>query len=193
MDFVLEIPNNLSPEVCEDIIKRFEKDDRKIRGVTGDPDNTTVKLSTDLNISGLDEWKDIDTYLHNKLREGLEDYRKYLSNVCAMTDLRVFSGHDAGYQIQRTVTGGYYSWHHDQDFHSKRTITFLWYLNDIHVSMDGGGTAFHPSIGGGKVITPEQGKLILFPATWTFVHMGLPLIATDKNKYVCTGWVHTDV
>ena len=29
MDFVYEIPNNLSDEKCEEIIKRFDADDRK--------------------------------------------------------------------------------------------------------------------------------------------------------------------
>lgn len=190
MDFIFEIPNNLSPEVCEDIIKRFEKDDRKIRGRTANKDDTLVKHSTDLLLSGLDDWKDIDTYLHNKLQEGLKEYRKHLSNVCGTADTSVFGGYDSGYQIQRTVTGGFYSWHHDQEFDSRRSITFVWYLNTFHHVEDGGGTAFHPSIGG-KIINPEQGKLLLFPALWPFVHMGLPLVTDKKNKYICTGWIHT--
>ena len=57
MDFVLEIPNNLSKEICEDIIKRYEEDDRKGPGKTLSGEMTTVKKSTDLHISVLKEWK----------------------------------------------------------------------------------------------------------------------------------------
>ena len=62
MDFVLEIPNNLSKEVCEDIIKRFEKDSRKTPGVVGDVASIRpIKKSLDLMISAYkDEWSDID-------------------------------------------------------------------------------------------------------------------------------------
>ena len=35
MDFVLEIPNNLSDEMCEQMIKRFEEDHRKKKGYDG--------------------------------------------------------------------------------------------------------------------------------------------------------------
>jgi hypothetical protein len=52
----------------------------------------------------------------------------------------------------------------------------------------GGGTAFHPKIDGGKIVSPERGKLLLFPATWTYIHMGLPLIKGDP-KYIATGWL----
>ena len=35
MDFVYEIPNNLSDEKCEEMIKRFEADKGARRGVVG--------------------------------------------------------------------------------------------------------------------------------------------------------------
>jgi len=69
-------------------------------------------------------------------------------------------------------------------------VTFLWYLTTHDPIAHGGGTAFHPLAGdGGKIVVPERGKLILFPATWTYIHMGLPLFRGDP-KYICTGWLH---
>lgn len=190
MDLVFEIPNNLSPKVCEDMIKRFEKDDRKSPGVTGDPDNKLIKHSTDLGISDFDDWKDVDDYLHAKLAEGLVKYEQLLLKK-GVGDDRISQGYDTGFQIQKTVAGGFYSWHHD--YSHNRVITFIWYLNTLNSVTEGGGTAFHPVIGGGgKVINPEQGKLVLFPATWTYTHAGLPLVTDLKNKYICTGWIHLD-
>jgi hypothetical protein len=188
MEFVYEIPNNLSPEVCEDIIERFEKDGRLLPGVIGSGIVGPIKKSMDLGISPLPEWADIDKILFEKLKEGLSEYEKHIKKLSGSVPSVPL--HDIGYQIQRTTQGEYYSWHHDDDMrYNRRIYTFLWYLNTLDQCDDGGATAFHPSIGGGGLIQPEQGKLLLFPATWTYVHMGLPIIKPETKKYVCTGWV----
>ena len=193
MDFVLEIPNNLSDEMCEQMIKRFEEDHRKRRGTTADANpETLVKKSMDLQLTGLECWKDIDEYLHKQLNEGVNKYKEHLMKKIGSVDWVNYRLEDTGYQIQKTTKGQYYSWHYDAWLEDKRIFTFLWYLNDIDPVIDGGGTAFHPTISGGKVVKPERGKLILFPATWTYLHMGLPLITEEKNKYICTGWIRSD-
>ena len=193
MDFVLEIPNSLSSEKCEQMIKRFEGDDRKRRGVTaGANPEQSVKKSMDLTFSGLEGWKDIDEYLQKQLTKGVDKYKEHLMKEVGSLDWVDYMLEDTGYQIQKTTKGEYYSWHKDGIMSQKRIFTFLWYLNDIDPIKDGGGTAFHPSIDGGKVVKPEQGKLLLFPATWTYLHMGLPLITEEKNKYICTGWIRTN-
>lgn len=191
MDFILEIPGNLSPEVCEDMIKRFENDDRKVRGLTADlnPDSA-IKRSMDLAVSSFDEWKDIDEYLHKQLNEGIDKYKEHIRKKCGTTSWMKYSLEDSGYQIQKTTRGEYYSWHDDGMLRTKRIFTFLWYLNTLDPLEHGGGTAFHPSIAGGKIIKPEQGKLLLFPATWTYIHSGMPVATKNKDKYICTGWIH---
>ena len=78
MDFVYELPNNLSDEKCEEMIKRFEADDRKKRGVTLAEDDNEHKKSMDLHLSGLDEWKDMDEYLNQQLKIGLKEYMSYI-------------------------------------------------------------------------------------------------------------------
>jgi Rps23 Pro-64 3,4-dihydroxylase Tpa1-like proline 4-hydroxylase len=185
MEFIYEIPNNLSPEKCEEIIRRFEESDEKTEGIvysTGPLDMKT-KVSVDLMISGRPGWDDIDDYLCIQLKEGFKQYREYMKDFVAIDE--VFSRvKDHGYQIQRTEKGGYYSWHCDSVPSESRVITFIWYLNSRDPMIEGGGTSFH----NGKHITPEQGKLLFFPATWTYMHMGTPVI-TDKNKYICTGWI----
>ena len=61
-----------------------------------------------------------------------------------------------------------------------RHLTFLWYLNDVE---EGGETEFWGQYG----IKPEAGKLILFPASWTFPHKANVPISSDK--YIITGWL----
>lgn len=196
MEFVYEVPNNLSDEMCEKMIEKFEKDDRKAPGVVGEDRKVRpVKTSVDLNISHCSEWKEIDTYLHEQLKEGVEKYRKHLTERVGDTVGFMFhpSSYDSGYQIQKSVPGNFYSWHDDSLLTKGggRFLTFLWYLTTHDPVMHGGGTAIHQAAGdGGKIIKPERGKLLLFPATWTYLHMGLPLVYGDP-KYICTGWIHT--
>lgn len=197
MEFVLEIPNNLSADKCQEIIKRFEDDDRKSPGVTLGILNGIAsdhsKKSLDLHISSLGEWKEIDQYLHKQLIEGLLEYDSHLLKLGAACMNRFYSPdcHDSGYQIQKSVPGDYYSWHDDSYSKNGRFLTYLWYLTSHDPVMHGGGTAFHPMVGdGGKIIRPEQGKLLIFPATWTYIHMGLPLVTGDP-KYICTGWMQS--
>ena len=89
---------------------------------------------------------------------------------------------DTGYQIQKTQPGDYYIWHHDQT--TSRLVTFIWYLNDVK---DDGYTEFID----GTRIQPEAGKLIIFPATWDFLHRGVS--PKTEIKYICTGWVHAQM
>jgi len=201
MDFILEIPNNLSDELCDEMIKRFEEDEDKTPGVVGGgsesskPIVSSIKTSLDLGISGKDGWKDIDTILKNKLSEGLRKYDDHLSKLFGGSPLTpAFSSktcRDSGYQIQRTDKGGYYSWHSDSLTRDTRFLTFVWYLSSHCSFTEGGGTGFHPSVGGGKIVSPEKGKLLIFPATWTYIHAGLPFFG-DGAKYICTGWMHSD-
>jgi predicted 2-oxoglutarate/Fe(II)-dependent dioxygenase YbiX len=65
-----------------------------------------------------------------------------------------------------------------------RVLTFLWYLNDVS---EGGETEFF----GDMKIMPEAGKLILFPANWTFPHCAKTPISSDK--YIITGWLFADL
>jgi len=191
MDFVYEIPNNLSDEKCEELIKRFEANPSKKPGIVGlQRKINSVKRSLDLPISSQKEFKDIDEYLHTQLGEGIKKYCEHVK--CGIVDDMFINSHDSGYQMQKTEIGDFYSWHDDSMMTSGRFMTFLWYLTSHDPITHGGGTAIHKKAGdGGKIIAPERGKLLLFPATWTYIHMGLPLIRGDP-KYICTGWIHDD-
>ena len=190
MDFILEIPNLFHRDVCEDMIKRFEKDDGKAPGVAG-PNLKLVpsfKSSMDLFFSEKPEWEDVVKYTFNKTQQAYEIYKDHLNTKGLVESLEyVFrDSYDMGYHIKKTTKGEYYNWHNDGLSKESRFLTFIIYLNDLNPIYEGGGTTFHPTVGGGKVITPEQGKMLIFPATWTYYHMGLPIVS-DKPKYICVG------
>lgn len=188
--------NNLSKEICNEIIKKFENDDYKLDGTFRDGQvNKEVKDTLDLKITSIDNWKEIDNYLFEKLHVSLDVYCNklikdinnvvisdinrniYLNDFTVNRQLR-----DYGYQIQKYEKNkGHYTWHNDFILEKKelRYISFIWYLNDI---IDGGESEFLF----GK-IKPTSGKLLFFPSTWTYIYReNVPI---SDNKYVIVGWL----
>ena len=186
-DFIWIEHNSLDPDFCSYVIDKFEKDIRKKPGLIGRGDiNKSIKSSTDFMISYfLDEWKEEDKVLFEAINSGIQKFRDKLKHVHQNYDMfRTANVKDLGYQIQRTLPGEFYTWHHDSEYTSKdgvRILTYIWYLNDI---TEDGYTEFID----GTRIQPETGKLIIFPATWSFLHRGYP--PKKETKYICTGWVY---
>jgi len=89
---------------------------------------------------------------------------------------------DTGFQIQRTEVGKGYVWHDDSRLQGEllRYLTFILYLNTV----EEGWTQFY----NGNQVSPVAGRLVFFPATWTYVHQGYP---PKQTKYLMTGWMHT--
>ena len=170
----------LPKSFCFNVIEKFEQDDRKTQGVVGSGINFDMKRSLDMNISSYQDWDSFDLAFFKNLNTELESYRNFLPEIFKISNTGPkLTGDDTGYQIQRTQPGDFYDWHHD--YMGTRIFTFIWYLNDIK---EGGYTEFLD----GTKIQPETGKLVIFPATWMYVHRGVTPV--NETKYICTGWVH---
>src|SRR6056300_1932392 len=141
--FIVEIKNALSPELCNEIIKRFESDERKHRGVTGDMATISkLKNSMDLFISPLSEWDDINEIL---LKNFYDNYKTiYSEKINKLPGVELWWKADppikyyekqigtqalfntiTGFQIQRTVKGAGYDWHADYSLGDRRFLTFI--------------------------------------------------------------------
>ena len=178
--FVFERREALPGCICDDLIARFEAQQAEQYpgriGQTAErhPD---VKRSTDLVVSGKPHWKDADNNLHRSLALALREFRGAFP---------YFQGpfKDMGYAIQCTRPGEFYHWHIDGGSHqfSQRQLVAVWYLNDV--PGPGGETEF---LFQKLRITPEQGKLILFPPFWTHEHRGVTL--QQGIKYIATTWL----
>ena len=181
-DFIYVERDALPKSFCNNVIEKFEQDDRKRQGQVGGGVCLEIKRSSDLSISELDDWKSYDQAFFRCLNNGLKKYLRFLPEEYIKNKALSELGNDTGYQIQRTQPGDHYIWHHDQT--KTRLVTFIWYLNDVK---NGGYTEFID----GTRIQPEAGKLIIFPATWDFLHRGVS--PKSETKYLCTGWVHADM
>jgi predicted 2-oxoglutarate/Fe(II)-dependent dioxygenase YbiX len=179
--FIFEIDNALTPEICREMIARFEaKTDQQYPGRIGQHEDVekSIKQSTDLRISGRADWKDIDTALVQSITRAFSEMARSFPFFAAN------SFKDMGYNLQRTNTGEYYHWHVDggPGVFSQRQLVAVWYLNDVQGP--GGETEFaHQEV----KVTPKEGRLVLFPPFWTHLHRG----ATVERgvKYIATTWI----
>ena len=178
--FIFEQPHALSPELCADMIARFEAhEDEQYQGRIGQTisKERTIKKTTDLVVSGKEHWKDIDSALFTSLGKAILEFRETFP---------YFKGpfKDMGYNLQRYQPDEFYHWHIDGGSHefSQRQLVALWYLNDV--PGPGGETEFlYQDI----KINPEAGKLVLFPPFWTHEHRACTM---EKGvKYIATTWV----
>ena len=184
--------NSIDTSFCEHVIKKFENDSRKIDGVVGSTSSRVdknIKDTTELRISDLSDWKEEDEIFYKALQVGLKEYTNYLveTHYCCIPNTD-YETSDAGYKIQRYEPDGFYDWHNDwiMDInYGSRIFVFMWYLNTLKIEDDG-----YTEFLGGKMIHPKRGRLLFFPATWTYVHRGYrPRI----RKYLCNGWIYAKI
>jgi len=192
----------LDPRFCEHVIEKFQNDENAIQGVCGS-DRTVqmIKSSRDLLIDSYDYWLDEQLTFRNVLRVALQEYVNHIQSHIVLptfdhndqlpyAQFECCHGHmiDYGFQIQETKPYGSYDWHDDSfitwDSRHVRKLTYIFYLNDI---FDDGCTEFM----NGFKVPPRQGRLVIFPATWTYMHRGGILHGTH-NKYIATGWMNRD-
>lgn len=192
--------NSLSIELCKEMIKLFETEQfDKYEGVVAGGLNKDVKDTIDFqiptkNVNNKPEWTKIRTLLDKELTNNVKKYVKDINESITIEEenssqkYRLFDESITFevMQMQRyTKNKGRYVYHNDfrSDWMAKkyRVITFLWYINDVE---EGGETEFWAS----HRIKPEAGKLLLFPATWTYPHRGMMPISNDK--YIVTGWIY---
>jgi len=192
--------NSLSKEVCNEIINYFEIEETcKYEGNTGGGLRKDIKDTLDFQIPAKNEknkphWNKIRNLLERELNNNVKNYVKKINDAITVdeehSDLKykVFNKFVSfeTIQIQRyTKQKGRYIYHQDflTEWEAKkfRVITFLWYLNDVE---EGGETEFWRTYR----VKPEAGKLLFFPATWTYPHRGMMPISNDK--YIITGWIY---
>lgn len=188
---IYEIPNFLSTNECEEIIKRLNEDTTKTPGTIyfNNREIYDSKRKNSENVIVAEEneiWGDVVKYIRSKFFEHVgenimntfsEQFRKLgddpkIIHRIWFGENNVFCA-DQFITISRTIPNSEYSWH--PDIHGGH-FTCMIYLNTINPE-DGGATEFLS----GKKIQPEVGKMLLFPANWSTPHRGM---LTKKSKYL---------
>ena len=185
--FLYRKKNALSPKLCKEFIKTFESSDEKKPGVMSTPHGIISdgpKRSTDITFN--------PNYLHNKvwgpiLNKFIPILEIELSNYLNR-HITAFEKLDAieispFFNMQRYNPGeAFYGWHCERAGlkHSDRVLVWMVYLNTL---LDRGETEFYYQH---HFESAEEGKLIIWPSDWMYLHRGVP--SPTETKYILTGW-----
>ena len=182
---------SLSEDFCNQIINKFETDPYRKAGEV-DQNNPRIdknlKITIATPITHNIAWREEDEVLYKALGKALYEYEIHLQKTSSgKWNLHPSDGYqvkDTGYMVQKYEPNGFYNWHHDWCMNEgwSRIYTYIWYINTIKEE-DGGWTEFFD----GTRIQPKVGSILLFPATWTYVHRGY---TTKVPKYIVTGWIY---
>jgi hypothetical protein len=182
VDFIYEKHNVLTKEQCEDFINIFEENSKyNIDGVVGNGLDKAVKESKDFQFG--------DTNLHitkriygervpDMLDAVMVEMYKYMDQfpIFEMTTISIDP-----FNLQKYEPGqGFHQWHYESTEDSIRLFVWMIYLNDV----PDGGTQFMMQE---RTVKAEQGKLVFFPADWTYTHKGE--VSNTTTKYILTGWI----
>jgi hypothetical protein len=183
-NFVGVFKNAFTKEFCEEIISQYESMILSGHGQTRFQSNGDLKIRKD------DTQLFTDDVVSVPLRKVTHEFNQlfwdkffpiYEQEYSALKD----SGRHANYafKVQKTkIGGGYHVWHYESSNRevSNRLLTWILYLNDVH---EGGETEF---LYQSMRVKPEQGTLVIWPASFTHTHRGNPPLSNEK--YIVTGW-----
>lgn len=179
--------NHLSPDVCRDIITRFEADSslqyqgEVATSAGAGKTDTDIKKCTELHVSAHAHWADIDKLLWERMGDAVKLVRERHLGLSYMGG----KFHDEGYRIKRYMNDGTegFKTHIDVNGYPQahRQLVCQWYLNTVE---EGGETVFPEQ---GMEVAPVTGRLVCFPPFWTHIHRANPPIS--EPKYIVSGWL----
>ena len=180
-DFISVYDNILTPDECEYYIKLVEhyisnglitKEDKAFHKT----DHLPINFNNDVNYNIL-SGDNLSMEFLPKIKEYVDDYLKKFS-VLGQEKLLIYDTKAK----KIPIGGGFHSWYYENTGLqvSARKLVIQLYLNTIE---EGGETEF---LYINKRIKAEQGRLIIFPASFTHTHRGNPPIGQDK--YIVSTW-----
>lgn len=165
----------LTREFCRDVIDRFETDSRKVKGMVGAGATgrveKSIKATTEILLwTHRDGWEDVNRVIQESLRRRLIDYMKAWGRAFP---IGVYPEEP---RITRYRQGeGFFAWHSDNIGRSPtRVLTAIWYLNTVR---EGGETDYRWQ---GVAVRPVEGRMLLCPVGWPFIHRGNPPLSGPK-------------
>lgn len=168
-DYIVTIPNLISPEDCDSIIAAHKDSPEWVPGTIGDNTiNLKARRCYQLTIGE----GPTDDQLYDITKKALEHYKSIVP--------RAHMSSDCGYKLLRYDVGGRYVEHTDAYVTEPRYLTLSVTLNDEY---DGGHWSF---FGGQYQLFPEKGTAVMFPSNFMFPHAIMPV--TKGTRYAFVTW-----
>lgn len=195
-NFILELPDFLSPQLCEMIINRFNRDDTRKEGTYIYNLNrnfiTSGKNCIDINITDSTNWGDINSIIVDLSQEAVKKYENHLKKNFDYNKKRhMFErqyhhtglGHTEIY-VEKYEKSTKDEWRHEYCPWNSTFVHLVYFLNTVEQNDDACVEFIN-----GQRIKPERGKLLLYPCSWL-----LPRrmnTSSESEMYICTlsvGW-----
>jgi len=190
LDFIGMIPNAVPKKMCKEIIEAYHDLDKRNETTQGriGRDGTgevvkSAKNSKDVELGAYHSYRDLLYQFNTHLQNAYNAYGEQFWQVSQYLGKHAVTA----WQIQRydaNDRGGYHHFHVENSgvHNMRRCMAYIVYLNDIK---EGGETEFlNQSIR----VKPEAGKIVIFPAYFTHIHRGNPVLS-GEDKYILTGWM----
>lgn len=172
--FINKFSKALPADICEEAIERFEEkidQAEKVQDEFRDDYSLFIdnyqsfdRVQEAINLCLHTYYKDITEFQDNSL-----DYSMVIARP---------------FKLQKSLAGGGFTdWHTEQGSSQgskDRFAVWMIYLNTVN---KGGKTEF---LYYDKAVKPEQGTLLIWPASYTHVHRAAPDL--EETKYIATGW-----
>ena len=176
--------NSLPPGFCKAVVERFDRDPQLKEGRigVGTRDGAYDKVIKDTVEIPLDgsrpDWNGETKVLLDSLQRHL---KQYMAEWGRMFNCEII--HEP-LTIARYPIGGQFDWHSDNlgSGITTRVITAIWYLNTVK---EGGETEYPLQ---GMSIKPVEGRFMLCPVGWTYIHRGAPPVSNPK--YIAITQLH---
>jgi hypothetical protein len=185
LDFIGMVPECFPKKLCKKLVdthKDLQQLNKTVPGRVSSGVIRAAKDSTDVDLGVYHIYRDLLHETNSYLQESYNLYMEKYWQIQHYLDSHIVTA----WQIQRydaKDNGGYHQFHIENSGTNsmRRVMAYIVYLNDID---EGGETEFlHQNIR----VKPEAGKVVIFPAYFTHVHRGNPVLS-GQDKYIMTGW-----
>jgi len=173
----------IDDSICDRLIEHH-KNGKKKQGLSG-YDTIDKDAKDSIDVAG----KDIP-YYYDYLNVCIENYKK--TYIWSDKDQYYYDVLECPNIQYYPPGGGFKIWHYENTWQrdvnnpndltmAKRHLVFMTYLNDV---TDEGETEFFYQK---RIIQPRKGLTLIWPASWTHTHKGVPSLT--QEKYIITGWI----
>ena len=178
MDKFIKTYEVFDETLCQSIIEIFETSQQQRVDNAGVPNFTQVNINSSGKYGKFVKllcYKTVD--ILKKYKKDLPEYIEWFPDKFYFEEFRI-KKYNPGKVDQ-------FGLHTDVQDHmtAKRYLAFLFYLNDDFV---GGETDFPYNE---LTVTPETGKVLVFPPTWQYPHRGLH-VKDGSPKYIMSTYLH---
>lgn len=197
---IIEYPNAIDESICRELISYLSQDFKDVfaPGPTLGGIMESMKRSMDTSFMNPDQYtpdrmphlgvyQKINAIIHDTIWSCISDYIQHYRHLWTIPSCSI-----TGARIQRYYKNyGYYREHcdgmpWDSDFDGNGNIRILAVVAYLNTVSDGGGTNFPLH---NYTASAEVGKIVVFPTTWQYPHLGT--VPYSEDKWIISSFVNT--